>query len=392
MASPKASSTAFLSCRVFESFPGASCFDGGERYRQKTSDLLHLQEEIAWQISEALRLKLTGAEKKKLRKPPTVNPQAYEEYLRGRHYWHNWSPESFQRAIGHFERALEHDPAYANAYAGLGNAFGALAYYGYMAPHEGFPRARAAAERALQLDANLADAYVTLGLERLFYGWDWTAAEASLQEALRLDPSSALAHAVRSLVLITSGRFDEAMAATRRARALDPLSPFINLGVAWVHHFAGRRQEAVRELLDILSLKPGLEEAGNILIATYEALGRFEDAAALVSRQRCWGLSLDGPALLAAYHRGGSTAYWRERLAQMQRQAGEPPAVSYTFAVAHVSLGELEEAIDHIERMVEHHVGGCVFVAIDPGLTSLRGIPRYDALVKRVGAPLTQMA
>ncbi|MBA2301857.1 MAG: protein kinase, partial [Acidobacteria bacterium] len=268
----------------------------GERFRQKTSDLLLVQEEIAWQISEALRLKLTGAQKKKLRKRATVNPDAYQEYLRGRHHWHNWGPESFYRAIEHFERALEYDPVYAQAYAGLGNAYGALSYYGLIVPTEGFPRARAAALRALELDANLADAYVTLGLERLFFGWDWTAADEAVTSALRLDPDSALAHAVQSLVLVTRGRFDEAMIATRKARSLDPLSPFINLGVAWVHHFAGRNEDTVRELLDLLALKPGLEEAGNILIAAYEALGRFEEAAAIISRQRCWGLSLDGAA------------------------------------------------------------------------------------------------
>ncbi|HJR61658.1 MAG TPA: protein kinase [Vicinamibacterales bacterium] len=364
----------------------------GERFRQKASELLVLQEEIAWQISEALRLKLTGAQKKKLRKRATVNPDAYQEYLRGRHHWHNWGPESFYRAIEHFERALAHDPAYAQAYAGLGNAYGALSYYGFMVPAEGFPRARAAALRALEMDPNLADAHVTLGLERLFFGWDLAATEASLKEALRLDPSSALANAVRSLAHIACGQFDEAMAATRRARALDPLSPFINMGVAWVHHFAGRRQEAERELLEILALKPGLEEAGNILITTYEALGKFEEAAAQIGRQRCWGLSLDGEGLLAAYRQGGEAAYWRERVTQMQRQAGMPPAVSFAFAIVHVQLGEFDQALDHIQLMVDHHVGGSVFVGIDPVLTRLRGMPRYDALVKRVGIPLTQMA
>jgi serine/threonine-protein kinase len=364
----------------------------GERFRQKTSELLHLQEEIAWQISEALRLKLTGAQKKKLRKRPTVNPEAYQEYLRGRHHWHNWGAESFSRAIEHFERALQHDPAYALAYSGLGNAYGALSYYGLMVPTEGFPRARAAALRALEIDPNLADAHITLGLERLFFGWDLAATEAALKEALRLDPSSALAHAVQSLAHITCGQFDEAMAATRRARALDPLSPFINMGVAWVHHFAGRRREAERELLDVLALKPGLEEAGNILITTYEALGRFEEAAAVIGRQRCWGLSLDGDALLTAYRQGGETAYYRERLAQMERQAGAPPAVSFAFAIVHVCLKDFDRALDHIERMVNHHVGGSVFVGIDPVLSVMRGMPRYDALVKRVGIRQPQMA
>ncbi|MEP6918996.1 MAG: protein kinase, partial [Acidobacteriota bacterium] len=124
----------------------------GEQFRQRTSELLAIQEEIAWQISEALRLKLTGEQKKKLRKPQTVNPDAYQEYLRGRYHWHNFSPESLRRAREHFERAIALDPAYALAYAGLGDAFGVMSYYGFMAPGDGFPLAAAAARRAIALD------------------------------------------------------------------------------------------------------------------------------------------------------------------------------------------------------------------------------------------------
>jgi eukaryotic-like serine/threonine-protein kinase len=363
----------------------------GERFRQKTSDLLALQEEIAWQISEALRLKLTGAQKKKIRKRVTVNPDAYQEYLRGRHYWHGWSPEGFQRAIEHFERALEHDPTYALAYAGLGNAFGASAYYGLMNPEDGFPRARAAALRALEMDPDLSDAHVTLGLERLFFGWDWPAAEASLGRALELDPDSAIAHSVQALFWMTCGRFEEALAASRRGRALDPLSPFISMGPAWACHFAGRAEDTVRESLAVLAAKPGLEEAGNVLITEYESLGRFLEAAELISRQRCWGLQLDGAALRDAYARAGEEGYWRERLAQMERAGDVPAAARLAFAVVHTHLQQFDEAGDQLERMIEGHAGGCVFIGVDPTLIRMRGMPRYDAAVKRVGVPLPQM-
>ena len=359
----------------------------GERFRQKAADLLLVQEEIAWHISEALRLKLTGDQKKTLRKRPTVAPEAYQQYLRGRHHWHNWSPDSFRRAIEHFERALEHDPGYALAYAGLGNAFGALSYYGFMAPQDGFPRARAAALRALELDGRLADAHVTVALERLFYAWDWAAADTALTRALTMDPSSAVAHEVHSICLLTCGRFEEGLAAARRARALDPLSPFINMGVAWAHHFAGRASEAMRECLDVLSMKPGLEEGGNILIAAYETLGRFEEAAALIGQQRCWGMALDGPSLLDAYRRAGAEGYWRERIGQMHRALPAPPSTHLPFAIVYARLGDYERSLDHVEKMIEHRVGGAVFIAIDPVLVRMRGIPRYEALVARVGAP-----
>ena len=364
----------------------------GERFRRRTADVVSLQEEIAWQISEALRIKLSGAQRKKLRKRATVNPDAYQEYLRGRHFWHNWGPENFQRAVEHFSRALEYEPSYALAYAGLASAFGAMAYYGYMAPHDGFPRARSAAVRALELDPRLADAHVTLALERLFYGWDWTAAQASLERALELDPNSSFAHVIHSIVLISTERFDEALVAARRARSLDPLSPFVNMAIAWVHHFAGRAEDAIREAKDVLALSPGFEEAGNILIMSYEKLGRLEEAATLVARQRFWGLTLDASAILEALRADGAAGFWREWIEQLQRAEGAPAAINAALAASNLLAGHPDRAIDHLELMVEAHVGGSVFVGADSLFGRMRGMPRYDAVVRRIGVPLPHTA
>jgi TolB-like protein len=364
----------------------------GERFRHKTSELLAMQEEIAWQISEALRLKLSGEHKKRLKRRPTVNNDAYQEYMRGRHCWHQWAPHNFLRAIEHFERALSFDPEYALAYTGLGNAYAALAYYGVIRPEEGFPKARAAAERALAIDDRLAEAHVVIAEERLFYGWDPPAAFQAVDEALRMDPESAVGYAVKSLILVSMHRFDEALKSARHARALDPLSPFINMGVAWVFHFWGRPADAVRELQDVLAFRPGLDEAGNILITSYESLGRFEEAAALMQKQSCWGIHLDGAAVATAFRRGGPEAYWRERLVQM-RKGGEAPAFAgFSFATVHCHLGEFDLAVDYLERMVEGHAGGTVFIAVENTIGRLKGFPRYDALLNRIGASRWQTA
>jgi pentatricopeptide repeat protein len=361
----------------------------GEQFHHKVSELMSVQEEIAWQISEALRLKLTTAQKKKLRKRATVNGEAYQAYLRGRHHWNNWSADAFRRAVDSFQQAIDLDPSYALAYAGLGDAYGAMAYYGYIDPREGFFRARAAAERGLQLDPELADAHVTLALGQLFALWNWSGADRELQQALALSPKLPLAHAVRALLLITSGRFDEAMAEARTAKELDPLSLFTNMGVAWVHHFAGDHEEAIREALRARELVRDFEEAGNILISSYEALGRFEEASRLFREQSCWGVRIDGDQLIAALREGGEPAYWRKRLALMQPPEGDaPPSLHFTFAIGHVKLSEDERAIDHLERMVEAHVGGSVFIAVDPTLRKLRGNERFEALLRRVGTPM----
>ena len=361
----------------------------GQQFRYKVTELMTVQEEIAWQISEALRLKLTAAQKKRLRKRATVNPDAYQAYLRGRHHWNNWTPDGFRRAVEQFQQAIDLDASYAIAYAGLGDAYGVMAYYGHIDPAEGFFRARAAAQRALQLDPELADAHVTLALGQLFDAWNWPAAERDLQQAIALNPKLAIARSVNALLLITCGRFDEAFAEARLGRDLDPLSHFTNMGVAWVHHFAGQPEAAMREAVRTRELSPSFEEAGNVLIAAYDSLGRYEDAARLIGEQRCYGLRLDGEQLLAAVRFGGAEAYWRKRIELMHLVPPPvPPNIHFGFAIGYTLLREFDTALHHLEQMVEMHVGGSVFIAVDPTLQALRGDDRYEAILRRVGTPM----
>ena len=245
----------------------------------------------------------------------------------------------------------------------------------------------------MELDPELADPHVTLAIARLFWDWDWQAAGEELATALRLNPNLAMAHGVHALFLNTCGRIDEGLAAALRARDLDPLSVFTNMSVVWSHHFAGDHEAAIREAQRARDLVPGLEEAGNVLISSYEALGRYEEAAAIVAQQRCWGIQFDGEALAAAWREGGADAYWRARLAMLEELGPEAPAaVHFARAVACHHLGDRDGAIRQGARMVEAHVGGCVFIAVDPCLAALAGDPRYEALIRRVGVPLQRTA
>jgi eukaryotic-like serine/threonine-protein kinase len=361
----------------------------GEQFRQKTTDLLTVQEEIAWQISEALRLKLTGAQKKKLRKRHTAVPEAHQEYLRGRYHWNQWTPDGFRRALEHFERAIHHDPAYALAYSGLGDTLGSMSYYGFITPDEGFPRARAAASRAIDLDADLADAHVTLALVKLFYEWDWSSAERELITALKLNPKLALAHSIYALFHGTCGRDEEALAEARIGRDLEPLSIFAGMGVCWALHGAGRWAEARDEALRVRELVPGFEEAGNVLIHAYESLGLLEEAARVIAQQPSWGASLDGDALLEAWRAGGADAYWETRLKLLDEAAASSgPRIHFESALVLLRLGKPEDALDHLERLVDAHFSGSVFVPFDVPFAPLRKHPRFVALVKRIGTPV----
>jgi serine/threonine-protein kinase len=360
----------------------------GEQFRQKTSDLVTVQEEIAWQISEALRLKLTGAQKTRLKKRHTASAAASQEYLRGRFEWNNWTADGFRRAIDHFEQAIAHDPTYAVAYAGVADSYGAMAYYGFVPPDVGYPRAREAAAHALRLDPENAEAHASIALVDLLWRFDWASAEPEFTTALRLNPQLAVAHATYSLYLTTVGRHDEAIQESRTAQSLDPLSLLVNMTVCWALHFANRAEEAVRETRRTRELSPGFQEAGNLLMHLYELLGRFEDAARIPLEQPIYGVHMDGDALLQAFKAGGKDAYLRKRLDILKQQAPQaPPGIHYGFASIHARLGETDEALDHLEKLVDSRASSSVFVGVDPCLQSIRSDPRMLALLTRLGVP-----
>ena len=360
----------------------------GEQFRQQLTELPAVQQEIAWQISEALRLKLTSTQKKRLRKKPTVDPEAYHEYLRGRYHWNNWTPDSFRRALEHFERAISIDPTYPLAYAGLADALGSLAYYGVIAPEDGFPRAKAAAARAIELDPDLADAHASLGLGSMFWDHDWPAAEREFTAAIGLNPQLALPHALFSLYLMAMGRHGEAIAEAKAAQQLDPLSLLINMSLCWAYHFARRHEDAIRETLRTLDLAPDLPEAANLLLNSYEELERYDEAARVCDKQVCFGVKSEPEELLDAYRRGGASGYWKKRLEMLERAPDQTPRkMDYPYALVYAHLGDNASTLDRLERLIELRAGGAVFLAVGPCFTRLRDEPRFQALLRRLGLP-----
>jgi serine/threonine-protein kinase len=362
----------------------------GEQFRPRLSELPNVQQDIAWQISEALRLKLTGEQKKKLRKRATVDPTAYQEYLRGRYFFNAWSPEGFRRALEHFERAIESDPAYAPAYAGLGDTIGSMSYYGLIAPQDGFPRAQAAAERATALDPDLADAYGTLALGALFHRKNWPEAEQHFRRSLALNSKLATVRAFFAIFLATLGRHDESIAQARAGRDLDPLSPLVNMSVGWALYFAGRLDEAIAELLHTRDLHRGqnADEPHSVMMVSYELLGRFEEAAQTAMGHACFGVPVDGQALLSAWRARGAPAYWQERLAALDRASPATQSmIHYNYACVLTRLGRTDEAMAHLTALADQQHGSVIFFAVEPSLAPLRDRPDFDALLTRIGVP-----
>jgi serine/threonine protein kinase len=361
----------------------------GDQFRPRQSELPSVQQEIAWQISEALRLKLSGAQKKKLRRSPTVNPEAYQEFLRGRHFFNSWSPDGFRRALEHFQRAIDLDPTYAPAYAGLGDTIGCMSYYGLLPPDDGFPRAQAAANRAIALDPELADAHGTLALGSLFSHWNWPLAEQQFRRSIELNPGLASVRAFYALMLSTAARHEEALEHARTGRQLDPLSPLVNMAVGWVLFFAGRCEEAITELKQLREIfhAEARDEAGSVLIVAYEVLGRLEEAAHVAKVTACFGIPLDGDALLRALQEAGPEGYWKERLASLERAPVPLSLIHYNYGVVLAQMGRFEDAVDHLRTLADLHHGAPVFFAVDPALVPLAGHPGFESLLTRIGMP-----
>jgi serine/threonine protein kinase/Tfp pilus assembly protein PilF len=360
----------------------------GEQFRQRISDLVTVQEEIAWQISEALRLKLTGAQKTRLRKRPTASAEASQAYLRGRFEWNRWTVEGFRRAVEYFEEAIAHDPKHAPAYAGIADSYSAMAYHGFVPPEVGYPRSREAAEKARAIDPDLAEAHASLALVYLLWQFDWAAAEREFTTALRLNSNIAGAHATYALYLMTVGRHDEALEQARIAQRMEPLPLLINMTVCWALHFAGRSEEALRETRRTRELAAGFHDAGNLLMALYEHLDRFEDAARLTFEQPVYGVHIDGAVLLEAYRTGGPEAYWRTRLKYLDESLTDaPPAIHYGYAAIYTRLGDTARAIDHLEQLVDAHSSNAVFIGVEPCLRPLHDDPRFQRVISRLGVP-----
>jgi tetratricopeptide (TPR) repeat protein len=358
----------------------------GDQYLRDGMDLPSLQQEISFQISEGLRLRLTPEEKKRLAKPSTGSSEAYEQYLRGRYYWNKFTPDGFRRAIGCFERAIALDPTYALAWAGLGDAYGTMGYYGLIPTQEAMGKAGHAAREALKLDAHLPEAHVTMALTHIFAGWSWADAEKEFRTAIRLNPRHAEAHVFYGLFSVAAGETDEGIARAVRARELDPLSAIANVGVAWACMFAHRFDTAIDALRRTLDLEPMFRQAQGALCAAHMFAGRHAEAARLLAEYGyMWGSPVPGtdvlPEVLA---RGGTPAFHQRLVELLEAAGGEGTFPAIGVAIGYALAGQTDEALTRLERIVEERNGQSVFLFVDPAFQRLRNEPRFTALLARL--------
>ena len=359
----------------------------GEQYNRNSADLLAVQEEISREISEKLRLKLSGEQKKRLAKRYTESTAAYQTYLKGRFYWNKRTLEGLRRGVEYFQQAIRLDPDYALAYAGLADShllMGSVEY-GALHPKEALQSAKIATLEALRLDGTLAEAHASLGYVRLF-DWDWSEAEKEYRRAVELNPNYATAHHWYALYLTAMGRHAEAEASIKRAQGLDPLSLPIGVGVGW-HFFLTRQYDrAIAEYQGALEMEPNFYMAHLWLGLAYAHKGMF--AEALAEYLKATELSGGSPLTLAAqahtYALLGERKRARGLLKELQKLSEERYVSPYYIAAVHTALGERDEAFAWLDLAYENRSEGMVWLKVDPTLDSLRSSPRFADLMRGV--------
>jgi serine/threonine protein kinase/Tfp pilus assembly protein PilF len=361
-----------------------------DQYERPLGDVLTLQDDLARAIAEHIRIRMTPAEQQRLTSARPISAAAHDAYLKGRFYLNRTDPEFLSRAIILFKEAIQREPKYAAAYAGLADCYAEMGNFGMLVSTEAYPSAKESAQTALQLDPNLAEGYVPLAIVESQYEWNWKAAEDDFRRAINLNPSNDRAHGHYAILLMVTGRTDEALAEGRRILEISPLGYMATGEMPFLLYLARRYDDAIAGFQKALEIYPDAVETLEGLADAYAAAGR--DAQAFAAYQqwaRVAGYSqpvIDD--LARAYSSGGMPAYWRKRLEMEKIEQEETGDVfSYRTASLHARLHHTDEAISWLERAYAEHSNRLIYLRVDPMFDSLHTDPRFQNLLRRVGLP-----
>lgn len=357
----------------------------GDRYTRKLTDVQSILEEIARQISEKLRLKLSGAEQQRVIKRQTENPEAYRLYWKGRFFTNLSTTENLKKGIELMNQAIALDPTYALAYAGLSSSYYDASNFVYP-PDEAFPIVKAAALRAIELDDGIAEAHISLAIFRERFELNRSEAVKEFRRALELSPNSARAQLYYGLHLIQEGRTVEAIAAISQARDLDPLTPYIGSTLAWVHYLARHNDEAITQIQKMIKMNPNYFVTRYTLGLAYEQRGMYEQAIAEFNEaQRIDPESWVPSAFLAhVYALKGNRAEALRRLEELKRNAQQKHVDSYNIGTIHAALGEKDRAFEWFEKAFQAKSEELLFIKVDPKIDNLRADARYADSLRRL--------
>ena len=356
----------------------------GSQYDRKLSDLISLKAEIARNVSEELRLRLSGEDQKRLIKPYTENTEAYQLYLKGNYYANRQNEQDLWKAIEYFNQAISMDPKYALAYAGLARAYYGLSYL-YLPTKQAMPKAKAAATKALEIDNTLAEAHTSLALVKTFYDWDWSGAEAEYQRAIELNRNYAPAHQWYGWQLALLGQPDKSISELDLAQEINPLSADVSWSVGVALYLARRYDEAIKELRKTLEMDPNNPLAHFHLAASYSELGKANEALAEFRK----AADLSGGSTLAslgyAYALFGKRDEALKILDELKARSSRGDVPAYEMAIIYTGLRDKERAFEWFDKAIEDRSELMAWLKVDPRLNTLRSDERFTRLMRRVG-------
>ncbi len=355
-------------------------------YERNLSDILALQSELARAIAREIKIALTPAEQARLALTRPVDPEAYQFVLRGRSFWNRRTEEDLMRAKEFFERAIEKDPTYALAHAGLADAYNMLASYHFVPPDEAYPKAKQAALKSLELDENLAEGYTSLAWVKYRYEGDWFGAETDYNWAIGLNPSYAIAHQWYGALLRDMGRFDESLAEFERARELNPFSLAINTSIAYLYYFARQYDQAIAQCTKALEIDPNFHWAYDAMGLVYLQKGAFEQSLESLRRAVAFSeTSIDYSCHLAqAYALAGMNKEALEILDVLLVRSETGYVPLHEMALIYKALGRRDQALAFLERAAEEQLSIVTPSRMDPRWDTLRVDPLFTEVLKKI--------
>ena len=361
----------------------------GKNYQRPMQDMFAVQEEIAREICDNLRVKLAGRDEKRLAKRSTENREAFQLYLKGRFFWNKRTEEGIRKGIEYYRQAIEVDPTYALAYAGLAESYMPLGAWGYLPPGEAFPKVKVWARKALEIDDQLAEAHVPLGAALFLYEREQESGVKEVRIAIELNPNYPRAHQVYGEFLSWLGEFDAAAEELRQALELDPLSAVLHQVDAQTSYYARRFEEAIQKCRKSIEIEPGYPFGHYVLGLALEQVGRFEEAVEHLQKP----LELARHSLLMHAELGHAYALWgkeaeaRQILHGLEQTREERYVPAYSFAQIYAGLDDREQALLWLEQANEERSTRMMFVKIDPAFDALQSDPKFQDLLRRAKLP-----
>jgi TolB-like protein/DNA-binding winged helix-turn-helix (wHTH) protein len=356
-------------------------------YERDLKDVLLLQDEVSRDIVGQVRIKLTPEERSLLREADSINPEAHDDYLRGRYWCEKFTVDGSSKCRAYFRRAIAKDPKYALAYAGVAESYIEQLNCCGLAVQQAFPEAKEAAMQALALDPSLAEAYTWLAIVELQYDWDWSGAEDDLKQAISLNPNYATAHSWYSVDLLVMGRFDAAVEEAERAENLDPFSMPVNEWIVQVFYHSRRYDEALREARRVREMHPG--RVGGYFGDTYEQMKMFPEAFAAYEHQFRLLKDKSADALADAYQRSGYKGFLLKRIQVLQQIPHFNMYTDPLLAREYAQLDDETHAMFYLERAYDEHYPWLLLLRVAPEWDPIRSSPRFRNLVRRLGLPPT---